>query len=193
MSVSNNTLNDKLNDNTSIAVDNPSIRNEVVEDLWKCVRCYALKRLMKDKTSGMEDFSYRFDDIMNRIRLDKRETDEFIGGFSQFKWNSITEEEWMEFYDFCAQKHVKYMLIQVAEQNPDQYALSSYMALTEEDEMLKIPGAYSACLTKEDHLDLDMETNEAEEWWNNTGRQLFIDEHGIEALLYEEALMNGVA
>ena len=162
-----------------------SIRNEVVEDLWKCVRCYALKRLMKDETSGMDEFYERFDDIMNRILLDKKETDELIGGFSQFKWNSITEDEWMKFYDFCVQKHVKYMLIHVAHQNPDTYALSPDMTLTEEDDILKIPGAYRACFTKEDDIALDEETEEAEIWWKTTGRQQFIDEHGIMALLAE--------
>lgn len=164
----------------------PSPRNEVVQDLWKCVRCYALSRLMKDETSGIEEFYYRFDHIMNRILLDKKETDEFIGGFSQFKWNSITEDEWMKFYDFCVHKHLKYMLIHVAHQNPDTYALSPDMALTEDDETLNIPGAYRACFTKEDVIAFDKETEEAVEWWKTTGRQLFIDQHGIESLLAEE-------
>jgi hypothetical protein len=141
---------------------------------------------MKYETSGMDEFCERFDGIMNRILIDKRETEEFIGGFSEFKWNSITEDEWMEFYNFCAEKHVKYMLIRVAQQNPDTYALSPDMALTEDDEELNIPGAYRACFTKEDVIALDKETEEAVEWWKTTGRQLFIDEHGIRALFAEE-------
>jgi len=173
-------------DNTSIAVEDPSVRKKVVEDLWKCVRCYTFNALMKNETSGMDDFYDRFDGIMNRILIDKRETEEFIGGFSDFKWNSITEDEWMEFYNFCVEKHVKYMLIRVAQQNPDTFALSPDMALTEDDEILNIPGAYLACFTKEDVIALDKETEEAVEWWNTTGRQLFIDEHGIESLLAEE-------
>ena len=168
----------------------PSPRNEVVQDLWKCVRCYALNRLMKKETTGIEEFSYRFNNIMNRILLDKKETDEFIGGFSQFKWNSVTEDEWMKLYDFCVQKHVKYMLIRVAHQNPDTYALSPDMALTEDDETLNIPGAYRACFTKEDVIALDKETEEAVEWWKTTGRQLFIDEHGIRALFAEATALS---
>ena len=173
-------------DNTSVAVQDPCVRKKVVEDLWKCVRCYTLNALMKIETSGMDEFYDRFDGIMNRILIDKRETEEFIGGFSDFKWNSITEDEWMEFYNFCVEKHVKYMLIRVAQQNPDTFALSPDMALTEDDEILNIPGAYRACFTKEDVIALDKETEEAVEWWNTTGRQLFIDEHGIESLLAEE-------
>jgi len=145
---------------------------------------------MKDETSGMDEFYERFDSIMNRILLDKKETDELIGGFSQFKWNTITADEWMKFYDFCAEKHVKYMLIRVAQQNPDTYALSSDMTLTEEDDILKIPGAYQACMTKEDNIALDKETEEAVEWWKTTGRQLFIDEHGIRALFAENTALS---
>ena len=184
------TVSTIYNDNTSIAVQDPCIRKKVVEDLWKCVRCYRLNTLMKDETSGMDEFCERFDGIMNRILIDKRETEEFIGGFSEFKWNSITEDEWMEFYNFCAEKHVKYMLIRVAQQNPDTYALSPDMALTEDDEKLNIPGAYRACFTKEDVIALDKETEEAVEWWKTTGRQLFIDQHGIRALFAEATALS---
>ena len=185
MPVSYNTLND----NTSIAVDNPSVRAKVVDDLWICVRCCKMN-MIKDTTTNMNDFYTRFDNKMNALLADKRETDEYIGGFSQYKWNSITEEEWMNFYDFCAQKHVQYMLIDIAKKNPDKYVISPDMMLTPNDKHFRAPLLAQACMTTYERFVFDQQSEEEEEaaeWWRTTGRQELIDRDGLDAVLLEEA------
>ena len=199
MPVSNNTLNnnlndhlnDHLNDNTSVAVENPSVRTKVVDDLWICVRCSKMN-MMKDTTTNMNEFYTRFDNKMNALLADKRQTDEYIGGFSQYKWKSITEEEWMKFYDFCAQKHVQYMFIDIAKKNPDKYVLSPDMMLTPNDKSIRIPLVAQACMTRYDRYVFDMQVegdNELAEWWRTTGRQKMIDRDGLDAVLLEEEYM----
>lgn len=184
MPVSNYTFND----NTSIAVDNPAVRTKVVDDLWICVRCCKMN-MIKDTTSNMNEFYTHFDNKMNALLADKRETDEYIGGFSQYKWNSITEDEWMNFYDFCAQKHVQYMFIDIAKKNPDKYALSPDMMLTPNDKQFRAPLLAQACMTTYERYVFDEQTEEEEdaaEWWRTTGRQELIDRDGLDAVLFEE-------
>jgi hypothetical protein len=178
-----------MNDNTSIAVDNPSVRANVVDDLWICVRCCKMN-MIQDTTTNMNEFNTRFNDKMNALLEDKRETDEFIGGFSQYKWNSITEEEWMKLYELCAQKHVHYMLIDTANQNPDKYVLSPDMMLTPNDKKFRAPLLAQACMTTYERYVFDeqsVEEEEAAEWWRTTGRQELIDRDGLDAVLLHEA------
>lgn len=187
MLVSNNTLND----NTSIAVDNPSVRTKVVDDLWICVRCCKMN-MIKDNTSNINEFYVRFDNKMNSLLMEKRQTDEYIGGFSKYKWNSITEEEWLALYNLCIEKHTKYMFINIAKKNPDKYTLSPDMMLTSNDKHFRAPLLAQACMTTYERFVFDQQSEEEEdatEWWRTTGRQEMIDRDGLDAVLLEEAYM----
>lgn len=135
-----------------------NIRNIVINDLWHMIRCTPLLSVLKDINTTPHNFDEEFFRPVCEIYYEKKNTDQTIGGFSQIKWNTVTENEIIAFREHCIRKNVTYALITIGKQEPNKYHLSQEILddISELDEPINDFNIMYHSLTNEQKNDFEI-------------------------------------